>query len=137
MERTWKPTTAGILTIITGVMGIVGGILLLLLSGVIGSLGTIDWGGVVDNWQGNWWGPGTADVPAMLGQITGIGMTVFLIAGIIILVFGIIALAGGVKSIKRRRWGLALAGSILSLFIMPILGVLAIIFVSLGKKEFE
>jgi len=105
MERTWKPTTAGIMTIITGAMGIAGGVFLFLLSGVMGALGGIDWSQWVDKWG--------------------------------VLVFGIIALCGGISAIKRRRWGLSLAGSILSLFIMPILGLLAIIFVSLGKGEFE
>lgn len=137
MERTWKPTTAGILTIITGAMGIAGGILLFLLSGLMGTLGGADWSQWIEKWSGEWWGPGAADIPGMMNQVLGISSTVFLIAGIVVLVFGIIALTGGISSIKRRRWGLSLAGSILSLFIMPILGVLAIIWVSLGKGEFE
>jgi hypothetical protein len=63
-----------------------------------------------------------------------------LIIGIVILVFGIIALVGGIHSIKRKRWGLALAGAILSFPFLPlggILGILAVIFISLGKGEFE
>jgi len=63
--------------------------------------------------------------------------TVILAAGIIALVFGIIALVGGIYAIKRRRWGLALAGAILSIPIQGVMGVLAIIFVSLGKREFD
>lgn len=137
MERTWKPTTAGILTIITGAMGIAGGIFLFLLSGFMGVLGGIDWSQWVDKWSTEWWGPGAADIPGIMGNVLGITATAFLIAGIVVLVFGIIALCGGISSIKRRRWGLSLAGSILSLFIMPILGVLAIVFVSLGRGEFE
>ena len=137
MERTWKPTTAGIMTIITGAMGIAGGIFLFLLSGMMGALGGVDWSQWVDKWSGEWWGPGAADIPGMMGEVIDIGTTVFLIGGIVVLVFGIIALCGGINAIKRRRWGLSLAGSILSLFIMPILGILAIIFVSLGKGEFE
>jgi hypothetical protein len=63
-----------------------------------------------------------------------------IVAGIIFLVFGIIALVGGIFAIRRKRWGVALAGAILSFPIIPfggILGLLAIIFVSLGKGEFE
>lgn len=137
MERTWKPTTAGVMTIITGAMGIAGGIFLFFLSGLIGGLGGVDWGSMMDKWSGSWWGPGAVDIPGMMDNIIGIGTTVFLIAGIVVLVFGIIALCGGINAVKRRRWGLSLAGSILSLFIMPILGILAIIFMSLGKGEFE
>lgn len=136
MERTWKPTTAGIMTIITGVMGIAGGILGIIASRWVGLLGGIDWSKWMEEWAGPL-GPGEADIPGMLGDIMGVTSTWLMIGGIIVLVFGIIALSGGINAIKRRRWGLGLAGSILSLFIMPILGVLAIIFVSLGRKEFE
>jgi len=137
MERTWKPTTAGVMTIITGAMGIAGGVLLFLLSGIMGALGGIDLSQWMEKWTGDWWGPGAANIPGMMEQfISGAAMWI-MIAGIVVLVFWVIALAGGVSSIKRKRWGLSLAGSILSLFIMPILGILAIIFVSLGKGEFE
>jgi hypothetical protein len=52
-----------------------------------------------------------------------------------LLAFGIVALVGGINALKRKRWGLALAGSILSL--PGVMAILAIIFVSLGKKEFD
>ena len=74
--------------------------------------------------------------PDILGTITAVTM----IAGIVMLIIGIIALVGGIHSIKRKRWGLALAGAILSFPFLPlggILGLLAVIFVSLGKGEFE
>ena len=138
MERTWKPTTAGIMTIITGAMGIAGGVLLFLFSGIVGTLGGIDWGQWMEKWSGeDWWGPGAAYPPGMAEQFLGGAAMWIMVAGSIVLVFGIIALSGGISAVKRRRWGLSLAGSILSLFIMPILGILAIIFVSLGKGEFE
>jgi hypothetical protein len=141
MEKTWKPTTAGIMTIITGAWGIFIGVVLLLLSGLISGLSTLDLEGMLEGWQGGaWMGPSAADIPDMAAEFLGIGTMIFLVIGIIILVFGIIALVGGISAIKRRRWGLALAGSILSLFLIPIgpiLGILAIIFVSLGKGEFE
>ena len=54
------------------------------------------------------------------------------------IILGIIAIVGGSYALRRRVWGLALAGSICAL-IGPwgLLGLLAIIFVSLGKGEFE
>jgi len=76
----------------------------------------------------------------MFPDIMGMISTAALIIGIVLIVFGIIALVGGVHAIRRRRWGLALAGGILSFPFIPfgaILGLLAIIFVSLGKGEFE
>jgi hypothetical protein len=105
MERTWKPTTAGILAIIAGALQII--------------LGTL----------------GTAGISFVSG-IFGIGWLSVIFSPLI--VFGIIAIIGGAFALKRNVWGLALAGSICAL-VGPwfILGLLAVIFVSLGKGEFE
>jgi len=49
-----------------------------------------------------------------------------------------IDIVGGIYALRRRIWGLALAGSICALLgPWALLGILAIIFVSLGKGEFE
>jgi hypothetical protein len=139
MERTWKPTAAGILCIIAGTIGVI---------------------------------PGIAFTASF---IRGAGMF-----GAPSIVLGIIAIVGGIYALKRRSWGLALAGSICALFgtagflvilflliimfadmvpgLQPprifdiiltpeyfidgsvgsvILGILAIIFVILGKREFK
>jgi len=56
-----------------------------------------------------------------------------------LIALGAVALVGGICALRRRMWGLALAGAICALFplvVVPV-GVLAIVFVSLGKKEFE
>jgi hypothetical protein len=72
----------------------------------------------------------------LLGGIFGMGWLSAIFAPLI--VFGVIAIVGGICSLQRRIWGLALAGSICAL-IGPwfLLGILAIIFVSLGKREFK
>ena len=104
MEKTWKPTAAGILCIIAGAIGVIIGI-------VIAVVGGIGW---------------------------FFGMPWFSAIGAPIIVVGIIAIVGGSCALRRRVWGLALAGSICALLgPWAILGILAIIFVSLGKGEFE
>ena len=105
MEKTWKPTVAGILAIIAGVIEVI--------TGTVWATGAGFWGGIF-----------------------GMGWLSAIFAPLI--VFGIIAIVGGIYALKRRIWGLALAGSIFAL-IGPwfILGILAIIFVALGKSEFE
>ena len=104
MEKTWKPTTAGILCIIAGAIATIAGI-------VIAAVGSIGW------FFGIPW-------------VSAIGAPS--------IILGIIAIVGGSYALKRRVWGLALVGSICAL-IGPwgLLGLLAIIFVSLGKGEFE
>jgi len=104
MERTWKPTVAGILAIIGGAIETILGL-------VIATVGSIGW------FFGVPW-------------VSAIGAP--------LIILGIIAIIGGTYALRRRIWGLALAGSICAL-IGPwgLLGLLAIIFVSLGKGEFE
>ncbi len=103
MERTWKVTTAGILTIIGGIAGIVAGTIALGITAIAAEF--IGWFG--------------------LGAIGG-GF----------LALGIIALIGGIMMLKRKVWGFALTGAICALFPLVPIGILAIIFVSKGRKEF-
>ncbi len=51
-------------------------------------------------------------------------------------VLGIVAIVGGISAIRRNRFGLSLAGAIC---VLPsgIMGILALIFVVLGKREFR
>ena len=108
MERTWKPTTAGILCIIAGTISVIFCIVVVTLGSIIGAFFGFE---VV-------WGWSTFAIP--------------------LIILGIIAIVGGIYALRRKIWGLALVGSICAL-IGPgaILGILAIIFVSLGKGEFE
>ena len=119
-ERTWKPTTAGILSIVAGAGGLIGGIVVVALGSILGGI--------------------LGSVPEFLGgeeiDITLIIFGLFRAIGAPIIVIGAIAIAGGVFALRRRIWGLALAGAILALFCEPLLGILAIIFVAMGKEEF-
>jgi hypothetical protein len=50
---------------------------------------------------------------------------------------GILAVIGGTSAIRRKRFGLSLAGAICTLLSSGLLGILAVIFVALGKREFR
>lgn len=124
MEKTWKPTTAGILSIVAGAFGAILGIVFLTLGtitggllGVLGVIGLPDLSSII--------------LPALGGIIGALAA--------IPLALGIVAIIGGIHALKRRKWGLALAGAICALIASPgfVLGALAIIFVSMGKGEFE
>ena len=120
-NKTWKPMTAGILSIISGAPTAVGGIALAVVGEGVTGLGIISLIKTVP------WLSGILGVVAVFITAISIAMTVV----------GALAIVGGIYALKRRKWGLALAGSICSLFCNKILGILAIIFVSMGKSEFE
>jgi hypothetical protein len=134
MERTWKPTTAGILTIIEGAGRIALGTGVIIVGKLVGALSGLDWSSRIEEWA-RMYGRGALGLHPMLTRILDMSSTALIAVGAVLLAFGIVALVGGINALKRKRWGLALAGSILSL--PGVLGVLAIIFVSLGKKEFD
>jgi hypothetical protein len=59
-----------------------------------------------------------------------------IIVGGLLLILGILAIVGGISAVRRKSFGLSLAGAICALP-SNILGILAVIFVSLSKREFE
>lgn len=120
MESTWKPTTAGILTIIAGCLGIGAGALITLLAIPLGLGGAM---------------AGALKEAVISGLLAGFAGVIGMIGAGMIGV-GAVAVVGGIYALKRRLWGFALAGTILATICCTPLGVLAIIFVSMGKKEF-
>ena len=60
----------------------------------------------------------------------------FIIMGIILVVLGVIAILGGIWALRRRSFGLALAGAVCVLP-LGILGILAIVCIALARREFE
>lgn len=87
MERTWKPTTAGILCITAGASGVV-----TVIAGAI-----------------------------LFGSLS-------LVISAPLIIFVIIQMMGGIYALRRRKWGLALAGSICCALVgIVILGALVVV----------
>jgi len=123
MEKPWMPVVAGILEIISGAFGIVVGLFIALqlniAKAIQGAPGFM---------------PHTGSFPQMpFSLFPGMGMAM----GIIIAVIGALAIIGGIFALKTRVWGLALAGSIAAVLTGRIMGVLALIFIVLGRKDFR
>jgi len=118
MKKTWKPTTAGILSIVAGALSTIGGVMIALIAGAIAG--------------------GLRGYPMWPHMPLWIPIPIIAGAAIPVMLLGIVAIIGGTYALKRRKWGLALAGAICALF-GPwfVLGILAIIFVVMGKAEFE
>jgi hypothetical protein len=80
--------------------------------------------------------PFTFPILPYLGRGLDIGATTMIIIGAILAILGIVAIAGGVSAIRRGSFGLSLVGAICALP-SGLAGLLAVIFVSLAKGEFE
>jgi hypothetical protein len=115
--KTWKPTTAGVLEIVAGALQIVAGTATILVAGGVAG------------------GLRIAELPRFallvpLPLITAIGIP--------LLIVGAVSVAGGMSALRRKRWGLALAGGICALLpLQTILGILSIIFVTMSHEEFD
>ncbi len=114
MEKTWMPTVAGILDIVAAVFKLMGVFVLIIV--IIVAEGVLSIGGV--------WIP------------MGVGAILWAIV-IPLAMVSILSLVGGIYALQRKKWGLALAGSIAAFLPSSLLGALAIIFTALSKKEFE
>jgi hypothetical protein len=117
--KTWKTRTAGILAIVAGALG-----LAQFITVAVVEIRYWDWSGLVN-----------------LLRTSGIVTATVAI----VITTGIVAIVGGVFALKRKKWRLALAGSICAIFsliFVPILlnvplAIAAIVLVVLGKGEFE
>jgi len=114
MERTAKPTVAGIFMIVSGALSIIGAIIF-----VVGI------------------GFATTFLEATPGYDAALMSGLMVFWAIIGIIVSLVTLVGGIFCLRRRLWGLALAGSILSVMQIFFLGIPALILVAMSKQEFE
>jgi hypothetical protein len=115
-------SAGGILSIIVGAFEVIGGGMMVAFAGLIGTMAPF-------------WYPA---YPYFGGEY-GMGgtVTVVTITGAVLVVLGILAIVGGISAIRRKSFGLSLLGAICALLPINVLGILAVIFVSLAKCEFQ
>ncbi|MFC1875310.1 hypothetical protein ACFLY3_04105 [Chloroflexota bacterium] len=117
--KTWMPTAGGILSIISGALGFITIALLLTFVSIFGTSIAREVLSSLGYWQ------------------TGLPLTIIGIIAIPLLCVNIVAIIGGIYAIQRRGWGVALAGAICSVFPSQVLGILAVVFIAISRKEFE
>lgn len=75
-------------------------------------------------------------VPAGPTGITALLLNVGMLA-VLLIVFGVVAIGGGICALRRRAWGFALAGSICAVFSPgTLLGIAATVLVAVSRGEF-
>ena len=122
MKGRWMPAAAGILNIISGVFVLIGGI------AVATALGT-PMAMAVTRYYMYSVGSSATITPSDVTIVIGI-------LAAVLIVFGIVSALGGIYSLNRNVWGLALAGAIFAFFYLPPLGIPAVIFITLSRNEF-
>ena len=110
-HRSGLLTAGGVLTVIAGVLAVGMGI-----SGIVYAIWEI-WG---------YWGDPFAQYSAEFCSALGI----------VFIVLGGIAVAGGISALAVRNWGWALAGAICGLLTTFIPGLLGLIFIIASKRDF-
>ena len=121
-----KAQPAGILTIITGSIGVLGSLALFAFIPLIHTAMT-------DPTLQTDSSLTAADIKAAADLMTGI-FTFMAVIGVLLAIFIIVA---GVYALKKKAWGLGLAGSIVGLFVFFPTAVPALVFMALAKPEFE
>ena len=117
MDNKWMSTTAGILCIVAGALSLVGLIVAYVGLAIFGSFMPM-----MPYWQ---W-----DAPRWLPvAIAAIGIPSLLL--------DVLAIIGGIFALKRRHWGVCLAGAIAAVFSSFFLGVVALIFIITGKNAWQ
>jgi hypothetical protein len=116
MKKTWMPKVAGILSIVAGVIN--------LLAVFLMAIGAFMVQGVFGFFAVPFWIPFNASM-------------ILFIMSFPFLVSGVLAIVGGAYAVQRKKWGLALTGSIIAFFPYCILGMVSSILLALSKEEFE
>ena len=121
VKKTWMPTTAGILNIVAGALSAFTAIGIIIAFFAVSSINIMRF-------------LPPAEAP-FIAPLIGTILIVILVLSIARAVFTII---GGVFALQRRKWGWALAGSIIAILGNTfLLGVASTIFVTMAKDEFE
>jgi hypothetical protein len=115
MNRLWMPVVAGILDIISGFMGLIAGIFLILGPQFIGTLSKM---------------PG-------FGMRPPLPEVLYPWVGIAVIIIGILSIVGGVYALRVKNWAMALTGSICATLCGRLLGVPALVFTVLSKNDFK
>jgi hypothetical protein len=109
MEHSWRSVTAGILDIISGVGMLFVCFWLVVAGGITSMVGN------VPQW-----------LPGFLFAIA-----------VPFAILALLAVVGGIFSIKRRFWGMALTGAIAAFFCCFMFGIISIILTALSRSEFK
>ena len=116
MNGTSRATVAGILDITAGAFALVGAVPLLALGlGGAALLGTVP--------------------DADANRVAFLPAVIFLPLALLAFLTGVVAVAGGIAALNRRRWGLAVVGAVAAVLAFFPVGIAAVVFTILAEPE--
>lgn len=120
VERSWKPTAGGALILIAGILAIANGALYLILDvEYLGEIPTLPEGFTLEDLE-----------------------SIMRACGVMMIIFGVLAVPGGVFALQRKHFGLAVASGVVGMLgtgfsIGILLGFVGLILVAISRKEFR
>ena len=122
MKKTWKPTVAGILNIISGVSNLIGFVFMIFVVIAVSSSSAFI----------------MRFIPEEVFPFgTGLIVTIIALIAVLLAIHGIVPLIGGIYALQRKKWLWALIASIVAIFGATLFGVASTILVAMAKEEFE
>ena len=118
-----RGTLSGALSIVSGVLGVLSGVALV----VFGAL-------FLKIFSDPTFASGMEGLPPTFFDAM---MALYSSIGFVCLLIGILGIIGGIFAVRRKHWGWALAGAIAGSITFYPCGIAAVIFVCLGKSEFD
>lgn len=115
----WMPLTGGILSIFSGIVGIIATAFVITVS--------IAFGAEIAEEVMSSFGVWKAGIPT----------TVIWMVAIPLLVISLLAIIGGSFAINKKNWPLALTGAVFAIIPTQVIGIIAVILIVISKKEFK
>ena len=117
-----KSTVAGILSIVAGALGVLGGLVLLVMTAVMPTM-------LSGSSRVN-------DTTVTDQQVLTVITVIYGALAVFYLIVGTLSIVGGIFSIQRKRWGWALAAAIAGCLTFLPLGIGAVVLVAMARSEF-
>jgi hypothetical protein len=111
LERSAKPAIAGVLNIVSGSFCLLAVLGLVIAAVVVAPFSQV------------------GDLPLAVSAL-------LIIIALPLALLGAVSVVGGVFSMQRRMWGWALAGSIATLLVSQLLGIISLVLTALSRREF-
>ena len=119
MDKSWMPIVAGILEIISGVFGLLGGAIVAVAFAIFSA---------VTQQQGGY-RPEDFLSPVIASIFTSVALSA--------VIFGLLALIGGICATRRKSWGWSLTGAIAATLCALPLGIIALIIIVMSQEQFR